>query len=109
MCVYSGKKKHFPNYSLYAIDGVGRPVKQPLKGIPYLKKGFVIPLKVEGLKDESTGIRGWNFTIGSTGICSLGKGYFYISQNYRSAEGQGSNIRLYRYTGEAQNPFELVK
>jgi len=109
MCVYSGKKKHFPNYSLYAIDGVGRPVKQPLKGIPYLKKGFVIPLKAEGLKDESTGIRGWNFTIGSTGICSLGKGYFYISQNYRSAEGQGSNIRLYRYTGEAQNPFELVK
>ncbi|MDD3040003.1 hypothetical protein [Bacteroides sp.] len=109
MCVYSGKKKHFPNYSLYAIDGAARPVKQPLKGVPYIKKGFVVPLKAAGLKDDSTSIHGWNFNIGATGFCSLGEGYFYISHNYRTAEGQGSNIRLYRYTGEVQNPFKLVE
>lgn len=109
MCVYKGKKKQYPNYSLYAIDGTQRPVKQPLQGVPYLKKGFVVPLKSEGLEDESTGIRGWNFGVGATGVCSLGEGYFYFSHNYRNSEGQGSDIRLYRYTGEAEKPFEPVK
>ena len=96
MAVYKGQKTTFPNYSLFAIDGTSRPVSQSLKGIPYLKRGKVIPLKQEGLKDSSTGIRGWHFHYGSTGICALGDGQFYISENYQTPQGQGAVLRLYR-------------
>jgi hypothetical protein len=42
-------------------------------------------------------------------MCSLGDGYFYLSHNYKIEAGQGSIIRLYRFTGNADNAFEAVK
>lgn len=109
MAVYKGAKEHYPNYSLFAIDAASQPRKQALQGIPYIKKGLVVPLKQAGLKDEKTGIRGWNFPVGSTGMASLGDGYFYFSHNYNSEAGQGSKIRLYRYSGRSEQAFDEVK
>ncbi len=109
LAVYNGRKEHYPNYSLYAVDAAAKPVKQPLQGVPYIKKGNVVPLKESGMKDEKTGLRGWMFPVGSTGMTSLGDGYFYFSHNYNSEQGQGSTIRMYRYSGRPDAAFDLVK
>ena len=109
MAVYKGVKEHYPNYTLFAADAKARPAKQTLQGIPYIKKGFVVPLKAEGLKDATTGIRGWMWGAGSTGMAALGGGYYYFSHNYNSEQGQGSTIRMYRYTDLKDEAFEEVK
>ena len=109
MAVYKGVKEHYPNYTLFAADAKARPAKQTLQGIPYLKKGLVVPLKAAGLKDATTGIRGWMWGIGSTGMAALGGGYYYFSHNYNSEQGQGSTIRMYRYTDLKDEAFEEVK
>ena len=109
LAVYNGRKQHYPNYSLYAVDAVAKPVKQILQGVPYIKKGSVVPLKESGMKDEKTGLRGWMFPVGSTGMTSLGEGYFYFSHNYNSEQGQGSTIRMYRYSGRPDAAFDVVK
>lgn len=108
MAVYAGKKPQYPNYTLFAADGAARPVKRILDGVPYARRGYVVPLAQAGLEDGATGIRGWRFRYGATGLCSLGEGYFYISHDYRNAEGQGSVIRLYRLTGDAEQPFSAA-
>lgn len=109
MAVYKGVKEHYPNYTLFAADAKARPAKQTLQGIPYLKKGLVVPLKAAGLKDATTGIRGWMWGVGSTGMAALGGGYYYFSHNYNSEQGQGSTIRMYRYTDLKDEAFEEVK
>lgn len=109
MAVYKGSKEHYPNYTLFAIDATSPSSKQPLQGIPYIKKGLVVPLKEQGLKDERSGIRGWHWDVGSTGMASLGEGYFYLSHSYNSEQGQGSTLRLYRYTGNPEAAFEQIK
>ena len=109
MAVYKGVKEHYPNYTLFAADAKARPAKQTLQGVPYLKKGLVVPLKAAGLKDATTGIRGWMWGVGSTGMAALGGGYYYFSHNYNSEQGQGSTIRMYRYTDLKDEAFEEVK
>lgn len=109
MAVYAGKKQQYPNYTLFAADGAARPVKCRLEGVPYARRSYVVPLAQAGLNDTATGIRGWRFRYGATGLCSLGEGYFYISHEYRNAQGQGSVIRLYRLTGSDEGPFEAVE
>ena len=52
MAVCNGRKQQYPNYSLYAVDAAAKPVKQALQGVPYIKKGAVVPLKQAGMKDE---------------------------------------------------------
>ena len=107
MAVYAGTKKHYPNYTLFAADGLARPVTKALDGVPYIKKGKVVALKAAGKQQGE--IRGWHWGVGSTGICSLGDGYFYLSHNYKIEQGQGSTIRLYRFTGEEDAAFHQVK
>ena len=109
MAVYQGKKPSFPNYSLFLADGQIRPVKGKLKGIPYIKKGWTVPLRQQGKKDESSGVYGWNFPLGSTGICALGNGLYYFSDNFKNEQGQGSILRLYKYVGKEELPFDTTK
>jgi len=104
MAVYRGDKPQYPNYTLFAVDGAARPERKALKGVPYMRFGKVVPLKSRAAVPS-----GWNFKYGATGLCSLGGGYFYISENYRNGNGQGSVIRLYRFTGAADGPFEVVE
>jgi hypothetical protein len=59
---------------------------------------------------EESGVYSYEFKFGSTGIISLGDGYFYFSENrenYQTKEYE-STIRLYRYTGEIPAPFSPV-
>lgn len=108
--VYPGKKSIFPNYSLFAIDGAQSPAMQTLKGFDSTKNGNVLQLAKAGMHDEKSNTYGWHYTLGSTGIYSLGNGYFYISQNGMiENKKQYCNLQLYHWAGDAEKPFEEVK
>ena len=111
VAVYKGKKEEYPNYLLYAVDGTAKPQKTALQGVPYVKKGLVVPLctRFASLNNPQSGVCGWNFAVGSTGLAHIGDGLFYISHNYKNDSGQGSTIRLYKFNGKASGPFEQVK
>lgn len=109
LAVYPGRKSTFPNYPLFAIDGNARPAKQTLRGIPYTAAGKVLTLRTDGLHDLRSGVSGYDFPDGATGICSLGDGLFYISRNAKTPEGQTSTLTLYRFTGRGEAPFERVE
>lgn len=99
MAVYRGKKKEFPNFSLYAVDIDQKPAP-----------GNFLSLSDDGLKDDTSGIRGWNFKWGSTGLAPLGNGLWYISENGKDKTSglQYCKARLYKWTGNDERPFEAA-
>lgn len=107
--VYKGKKPQYPNWSLFVIDGSKPARKESLQGFDTPTEGEMLSLVEPGNPDG--GIGGWNFKWGSTGLCPLGGGYFYISENARSKETrqQSSTVRLYEWTGDAETPFRAVE
>ena len=108
MAVYKGKKTNFPNYSLIALDIAQRPVKAFPPGLT--DSHLTLQLAQEGLRDAETGIRGWNFKWGSTGLCPVGNGLWYISENHKDpATGiQSCTARLYRWCGDPDKAFEAL-
>jgi len=81
--VYRGAKPEFPNYDLFAIDTRVKPTK--------------------GL------INGWHFPFGSTGLCPLPDGSFYISHPAKTKEGrQETTLFKYRWVGNREKSFELI-
>jgi len=107
MAVYNGRKPEYPNWPLYIIDGSKKPVEQELKGIG--ERGMTLSLLEDGVYDEKTGLYGWTFPYGQTGLFSLDNGYFYISHNGHTEDGkQNSTVYLYRWTGKAPEGFERV-
>lgn len=105
MAVYKGRKPRFPNYGMYAFKASSKPARQALEGVPY-RKGeakVITPRQlIGGLRDASTGISGWNFPFGSTGLHALGAGYFYVSENGHESGGDNTVVRLYRRTTEKE-------
>lgn len=99
LMVYKGSKAQFPNYDMFALDMKQKP------------KGDRLRLAKDGLLDKASGIRGWRFKWGSTGFCPLGDGLYMISENGRNAANgqQCSTLRLYRWTGNPEKPFEYVE
>lgn len=105
--VYKGKKREYPNYTLFMFDRSKPAKKVQLKGYEGKMKQKTIPLATEGLRDEKTGVYGWNFNLGTTGLCPLGDGYFYISHP-SSKPRQSCTAKLYKWTGAADAPFQPV-
>lgn len=105
--VYSGSKKSFPNYNLYAIDLEKKPKTEVLKGFDNGEKGYVLPLKKMGKHDGSSDTYGWNFPYGSTGLSHIVGDLFYISHNATQPE-QSSTLFLYRWTGNPDSPFVKI-
>ena len=103
MAVYTGEKKQFPNYHLYAADARQAPEVQQLRGLN--EYGKVVPLFQGGQRHEPSGIRGCNFPYGSTGLFACGDGRYYISENHVSRSGQCSLI--YRYVWDDDAAFVL--
>ena len=106
LSVYRGHKPKFQNYNLFRIDGKMAPEETELLGKNM--RGKTLALAKTGRYDESTGIYTHEFKHGSTGLLSLGEGYFYISEAKSEAGFHSSVIRLYRYTGEFK-PFAPVE
>ncbi len=97
--VYPGKKPGWPNYNLFVIDGTQRPRKADLQGFDTPMRGWTLSLAPCGEHDAKTDTWGSRFAYGSTGICSLGNGYFYVSHNGKDpATGkQNATLRLYQW------------
>ena len=107
MAVYRGKKPAFPNYATFAVDMSVTAERKPLIGCGI--SGEVLTLAHDGEHDEASGVRGWQFNVGSTGIASLGDGYYYFSHNREDYANKRfySDIRLYKY--DKKRPFRRVE
>ena len=107
--VYPGAKSQFPNYSLFVIDGHKRPVKARINSENKKIKVQTLSLLQAGLKGTKTGIRGWFFKWGSTGLFPIGNGLFYISHNKNTKDGQQqTTLYKYKWIGNDKESFVLV-
>ncbi|TZF84707.1 hypothetical protein FW774_06910 [Pedobacter sp. BS3] len=107
---YRGKKTQFPNYDLFVIDGHKKPVKSQIPSDNKKITVSTLSLLQAGPADTASGIRGWYFQWGATGLCPLGDGLFYISHNKKTKDGQQqSTIYKYKWVGDTQNAFVRVK
>ena len=88
MAVYHGEKASFPNYDLFVIDGSRPPQDHQL---------FLL--------DNGSGetAPGWHFPYGATGMCALGNGLFYLSEDGMADGLFYTTAALYRWDGKA--PF----
>ncbi|MEN5072826.1 cellulose-binding domain-containing protein [Isoptericola cucumis] len=107
--VYRGTKPQFPNYLMFAVDAAARPVEGDLLGVPGpggegTERGLLLALADDGLVDEETGIRGWEQKA-DVGLQPLGHGFFYLATNSGSSGAQTADLRLVRWTGDAEAPF----
>lgn len=93
MAVYPGFKTEFPNYHLFAVDASEAPKTERLKGLA--EKGEMLTLAAMGKRHEPTGIRGWHFPHGSTGLYAFGDGTYWISEHHTARTGQCSYIYPY--------------
>lgn len=108
--VYRGAKTQFPNYDLFVIDGHRKPVSSQIVSENKKIKVKTLSLLQAGPQDPKTGIRGWNFQWGATGLCPLGKGLFYISHNEKTKDNQQqTTVFKYRWVGDTHNSFIRVK
>jgi len=110
MAVYNGTKEKYPNYPLYIIDGTKKAALRPVEGQKQPETGLMLDLLKDGLYDEKSGVYGWKFPLGQTGLIALGDGYYYISKNGSPEKGvSNSTVMLYKWNMECENaPFELV-
>ena len=101
MAVYTGRKPDFPNFSLFAVD-IESPAKEQILGtIPETVK--TLSLRPFGAYDPKSGIYGWYFPFGATGLYSFGNGKWLISHNKTTPDGQCSYI--YPYVWDSATPF----
>lgn len=96
MAVYRGQKDVFPNYDLYVVDGSKAPVQRILPGIEPETEAETLALLDNGTGEQTPG---WRFPYGSTGLCSLGNGRFYVSEDGRERDQFFTQAALYRWNG----------
>lgn len=109
LAVYKGKKPGFPNYDLFAVPVSQKPVVKTLKGLEDDGEHPTLALADMGVKDGTTGLRGWRFAYGSTGFCTVGDGWWLFAQKTGKKKKQGCRVVLYRWTGNPSKPFEQVE
>lgn len=120
MAVYRGQKSGFANFSHFAFDIAVRPKKDYLQGVDYENSRHAViassgePVQEESFRrDGAEGgsvsltlrpVPGFSFKYGSTGMCPIGDGLVYLSQNGRNPDNGKEYCRavLYRW-----DPFSL--
>lgn len=99
LAVYKGRKAEWPNYTLFSVDMDSKPFSAALEGVPYA----AAPVQQLSVS------QGCYFKWGSTGLCPLGDGLFYISENGKTSAGSNyCRARLYRFTADGKRPFERL-
>ncbi len=107
--VYRGVKPQYPNYDLFVIDGHKKSQTETIYSDNKKIKVKTLSLLEAGPEDPKTGIRGWHFKWGATGLHPLGNGLFYISHNKKTKEGQQqTTIYKYKWVGDRENAFVLA-
>lgn len=107
--VYKGTKPSFPNYLLFAVDARTPPTLGELSGVPGpggkgTAQGQLLALAADGLKDDATGLRGWNQKA-DVGLQPIGHGLFYVAKGSGPKGKQTGDLTLMRWTGEAEQPL----
>ena len=82
--VYQGTKAKYPNYPMFVID--------------LSQDGTELPLAKHGIFHAPTGIYGYDFPYGATGMISLGGGEFCFSRDFHTEEGFGTELGIYCFT-----------
>lgn len=104
--VYPGTKSLFPNYSLFVIDGHKKPDRTRIISNNKTIRVKTLSLLQAGERDSKTGIRGWRFTWGSTGLFPIGDGFFYISHQGKAQDHkQTSTLFKYQWIGSNAESF----
>jgi len=103
--VYTGAKPQYPNYPMYFIDCAAQPEKKQLSGLR--EEGLCLPLK--RFSASQSEICGSSFPHGSTGMASLGDGYFYIAEPFQRGNEYCGVIRLYRFDWDTQTFLPVQK
>jgi hypothetical protein len=105
--VYAGRKPHYPNYTLFAVDASSAPrvgyVEDAVDGV-----GMRLELSGDGILDPSTGIRGWRQSA-AVGLESLGGGLFYLASHSTESGLQTSDVALVRWTENSARPLQPVR
>ena len=109
--VYQGTKSNFSNFPMFTVKGSDAPRELKLLGRGG-ECGKVIST-VGGKTCKSGLASGYTFPLGSTGIASIGDGYFYIShhKNRKGENGRtyySTDATLYRHIDGSDDLFELV-
>ena len=111
VAVYVGKKEKFRNPPIFIIDRKIAPEMGELKGLCG-REGLLLTGAHLGVADPATGVYGCDFNHGTTGIISLGGGYYYFSFDKKIKRDEkkynSSDIKLCKYTGEGEM-FEVVE
>ena len=96
VAVYPGKKPQFQNDSMFVIDGT-------VAAAEGIHSAYGEKIAVLTLAGQS------HFPYGSTGMCALGDGRYYFSEQGRDAQhGQYTHVTLWRATGDPAQPFERI-
>lgn len=90
LAVYTGQKPQYPNYPMFVIDGSVAPRQEILSGVEPQMTGLCLSLLGEG----------YPFPYGSTGMCALGDGRFYVSLDGKNENGFYTHAGLYRWDGK---------
>jgi hypothetical protein len=108
--VYKGSKPEYPNYDLFVVDATKKPLANVIKSDGKSLRVKTLSLLNAGKYDPLSGIRGWSFPWGSTGVCPIGDGTFYISHPNKATDGQQeTTIYRYKWLGDNEKGFELVE
>lgn len=99
LAVYRGNKPQYPNYDLFGVDMTVKPSEAPLQGVPYMTGNVLQPALAGNY--STAGPQGWYFPYGNTGLCPVGGGLWYISENGKdpATRKQFCNAQLYRWVG----------
>ncbi len=98
MAVYVGKKAEYPNFPMFAVDLTVPAKRQELCGVG--EEGEVLTLRRDGDLDEASGVRGYKFKFGATGMYSFGDGDWLFSDNRKCTDfHQCAYIFKYKYVG----------
>lgn len=98
MAVYVGKKAEYPNFPMFAADLSVPAKKEILQGVG--EEGEVLTLRTDGESDEASGVCGYKFKLGATGMYSFGNGTWLFSDNRKCTEGrQCAYLFKYKYVG----------
>lgn len=110
--VYVGHKPAYPNYHMFLIDGHKKPVLSEIRGQTPAEQGLLLSLADAGELHAESGVRGFRFPWGATGVYSFGNGYFYISHEEtvkKTAPKQyTSHVKLYKYTGDTDAMKQII-
>lgn len=106
MAVYRGEKPIYPNDPMYVADWAQTPRRVCLDGYGDGTVGDVLPLVQAGMLHAESGLYGWQFPHGSTGMICLGGGEWYFSVPQNTPEGFRSDIVRCLWTGQTPDGWK---